>query len=213
MKSTLRKYAFLPVLLVLAIGGGLLMRSKTGSQASEAAERAAQRADTSTTTQVANAGGAAIATDILQAPRINGGHHPETSAERRQLLETIGTLTAAHSYQTYLNIEFVANGKAKATYTDDQAYRLLDLILSLLDSVDRNLTILGKMELGAEDRASLQQVRDLSDLLYRQAKQLETFWHSGKDEDAARYEELRKDSWAAIKKFTGVDQESGKAGE
>ena len=77
--------------------------------------------------------------------------------------------------------------------------------------VDRKLTVLATMDLGTEDRASLQQMRDVSKLLYRQANQLETFWHSGKDEDAAKYEEIRKDSWTAIRRFTGVDRESGGA--
>jgi len=47
-------------------------------------------------------------------------------------------------------------------------------------------------------------MRDLSDLLHRQGKRLEIFWDSGKDEDATKYESVRKDSWAAISRLTGI---------
>ena len=128
---------------------------------------------------------------------MNAGQH-------RQLLETVGILTAAHCYQSYLNIGLLADGRAKGIYTEKEASRLLDSVLSVLDSIDRRLAVLGKIDLGKEDHDSLEQMRDLSDLLRRQGKQLETFWGSGKDEDAAKYEDDRKDSWAAISKLTGV---------
>jgi hypothetical protein len=194
MNRRLRKYAFLPVLFVLAVGGGLLMRSNTGSKASETAEPAPNTAGTLK--------GSDTAKD--NDPTGAGEAIPRPGDERRQLLETVGVLTAAHCYQGYLNIGLIADGKAKGTYTADEAYKFLDLILSLLDSVDQKLAVLGKMDLAKVDRASLEEMRNLSDLLHRQAKQLERFWDSGKDEDAAKYEDIRTDSWAAIKKITGI---------
>src|SRR5689334_96592 len=137
MNCTLRKWAFLPILLVLAVGGGLAMRGNTGSQASEAGT-----ADLSTVNQTARAGDAATVAEILPTTAAVSGPNLPSGEERRQLLETIGTLTAAHCYQTYLNIGFVADGKARGSYTDDEAYRFLDLIVSLLDSVDRKLAVL-----------------------------------------------------------------------
>ena len=124
--------------------------------------------------------------------------------EHRQLLETVGVLTAAQCNQSYLNIGLLADGRAKGIYTDNEASRLLDSVLSVLDSIDRRLGVLGKIDLGKEDHDSLEQMRDLSDLLRRQGKQLETFWDSGKDEDAAKYDDDRKDSWAAISRLTGM---------
>jgi hypothetical protein len=194
MNGTLRKLAFVPILLVLGVGGGLVMRGYTGSQASESGETKAADASTANPTG---------ATEILPTTAAVTGLNPQSGDERRQLLETIGTLTAAHCYQTYLNIGFLADGKVKGTYTDNEAYRFLDLVFSLLDSVNGKLAVLEKIELGTEDRASLQQMRDLSNLLSRQANQLETFWHSGKKEDAAKYEEIRQNSWAAIRRITG----------
>jgi hypothetical protein len=194
MNSTLRKLALLPLLLVLVVGGGLLIRGNTGSHASEPGEQPTKAGEASAAREPTSAGDFASAEARI----------PETGQERRQLLETIGVLTAAHCYQTYLNIGLIAESKSKGNYSENEAHKFLDLIRSLLDSVDRKLAVLGKMDLGTDDRASLEQMRQLSELLRRQAKQLETFWDSGKDEDAAKYDDIRKDSWTAISKFTGI---------
>ncbi|TMQ30046.1 MAG: hypothetical protein E6K70_24810 [Planctomycetota bacterium] len=61
------------------------------------------------------------------------------ASEHSQLLETIGTLTSAHYYQTYLNIGLIADGKARGTYTEADAVKVLESVLSLLKSVDRKL--------------------------------------------------------------------------
>src|SRR5262249_8480239 len=65
-----------------------------------------------------------------------------TAEERRLLLESVGALTAANCYQTYLNIGLIADGKTKGAYTDKDAYKVLDSVLSLLSSVDRKLAAL-----------------------------------------------------------------------
>jgi hypothetical protein len=139
----------------------------------------------------------------VAAPR-EGSDARKPAAERRQLLETIGAMTAAHCYQTYFNLGLLADGKAKGAYTDRDASRVLDSILALHDSVDQKLAALAKIDLDKLDRASLDQMRDLSALLRRQGKELQAFWDSGKDEDAARYESVRKDAWAAISKLGGI---------
>src|SRR5205823_3882058 len=50
----------------------------------------------------------------------------KAGAERGRLLEAVGCLTSAHCFQTYLNIGFIADGKAKGTYTDADARKVLD---------------------------------------------------------------------------------------
>jgi hypothetical protein len=119
-------------------------------------------------------------------------------------LQTIGTVTAAHYFQTYLNIGFIADGKAKGTYTHEDARQVLRSVLSLVDSVDRQLEALGKHTLDKEDRDSLEQMRAISALLRQQGRELQTYWDSGKDQDAAHYESLRKSSYAAISKLMGI---------
>jgi hypothetical protein len=126
------------------------------------------------------------------------------ATERRQLLETIGALIAAHCYQTYFNIGLLADGRAKGTYKDKDATKVLDSILSILGTVQKKLTALDKLALDVDDRASLAQMRELYGLLRRQADDLQSLWDNGREEDAARYENTRKDAWAAISKLLGV---------
>jgi hypothetical protein len=119
-------------------------------------------------------------------------------------LQTIGTLTAAHYFQTYLNIGFIADGKGKGIYANEDARKVLRSVLSLVDSVDRQLETFGKRDLGKEDRASMEQMRAISALLRQQGRELQTYWDSDQDRDSARYESLRKDSYAAISKLMGI---------
>jgi hypothetical protein len=126
------------------------------------------------------------------------------AAERRQLLETVGALIAAHCWQTYFNIGLLADGRAKGIYNDKDANKVLDSILSIIGTVDRKLTALDKLALDKEDLTNLAQMRELSILLRRQANDLQSLWDNGREEDAARYESSRKDAWAGISKLLGV---------
>jgi hypothetical protein len=209
------------IVLVLTTTSGLLLRGNTGSaQSSEvvAADEPAPKVADSPKAAIppkddhppntADTPKAAATPTAGQAPKPvampKSGDDPKPAAERRQLLETIGVLTAAHCYQTYFNLGLLADGRAKGTYTDRDASRILDSIFSLLSSVDRKLAALDKIELDKEDRASLDQMRELSALLRQQGKELQAFWDNGREEDATRYESVRKDSWAAISKLLGI---------
>ena len=182
MNNALRRLAFLTSILLVVVaasgcGSGSAKSSETPKPNDPAAQVTEQKA---------------------------GDPAKNNPQERRQLLEAVGALTTAHCYQTYLNIGLLADGKTKGTYTEKDASKVLDSVLSLLNSVDRNLATVGKIDLDKQDRESLEQMRDLSALLRLQGKELQTYWDSGKDEDAAKYDNTRKDSWAAISKLTGL---------
>jgi hypothetical protein len=131
---------------------------------------------------------------------------PSTAATKPDpaSLQTIGTLIAAHYFQTYLNIGFIADGKGKGNYTSEEARKVLRSVLSIVDSVDRQLEALGKRGLDKEDRDSLDQMRAISALLRQQSSELQSFWDSGQDQHATRYETLRKTSYTAISKLMGI---------
>jgi len=132
---------------------------------------------------------------------------PGKSAEERdRLLEALGTLTAAHYFQTYLNIGFIADGKTRGTYTDRDARKVLDSVLSLVNSAERQLDALEKIDLSGGDRARLVELQAVSALLRQQGKELLAYWDTGKDENAARYENLRQTAWASILKLMGSDK-------
>src|SRR5207237_6677436 len=135
-----------------------------------------------------------------------GEARPKTNEERRQLLETHGCLTATHYFQTYLNISFLADGKAKGTYTDKDARKVLDSVLALVQAIDKKLEGFGQIELDPDDRALVEQLRAVSALLRQQGKELQAYWDTGKEENAAHYESLRQNAWATISKLMSIAQ-------
>jgi hypothetical protein len=130
--------------------------------------------------------------------------NPATARERRQFLETVGTLTAANCYQAYLNIGLIADGKAKGIYAAQDASKVLSSVWVLLDSIDHGLAAISEFDLDKQDRERLEQMRDLSALLRLQGQELQAYWDSGNEEDRATYDNTRKDSWAALAKLTGI---------
>ncbi len=180
--------------LLIAMGTIVLARRGTVSAANEEASSSDHRGAIQAIALPA-AGAAARPSDKALAPMAT----PDTSS-----LRTIGTLTAAHFFQTYLNISLIAEGKAKGTYTNEDAHKVLCSVLSLVDSVDQQLESLGQRTLDPEDRASLQQMRAISELLRRQGAELQTCWDSGQDQDTSRYESLRQVSYTAISKLMTI---------
>ena len=206
MKRTLWISALSAV--VLAAGGTLLVRGSGKSDKREAPPVAEAPKPAGGAAEVAKPAEA----DKPAAPS-NAGNTPKPGAagtkaaeERGQLLETVGCLTAAHAFQTYLNIGFIADGKGHGIYSEKDARRVLQSVLTLLDSVDRRLETLNQVNLNKDDRESLEQMRAISALLRQQAKELQNYWERGQDEDLARYETVRKNSYAAISKLLGIGQ-------
>jgi hypothetical protein len=179
------------VILLIVLFTALLTRRGTVSAANDEVPSSSSRGG--------NQAAAQHPADISPAP----GASTSAATPDPSSLRTIGTLTAAHFFQTYLNIGFIADGKAKGTYTNDDARKMLRSVLSLVDSVDRQLESLGQRTLDQEDCASLQQMRAISALLRQQGTELQTSWDNG-HEDAARYESLRQDSYAAISKLMAI---------
>jgi hypothetical protein len=208
MNSALRKRVLVAgAVLAIAMTGGLVIRGSAGS---------AQAPDVVTTSRPAGEipegdrpslppAGSPDTTE--QQPTDNtatgSGERTASADERHRLLETVGSLTIAHCYQAYLNLGLLADVRARGIYAQKEATGVLDSMLALVDSVDRTLAALDGLELDRQDRSSLDQMRIISTLLRQQGQELRAFWESGKEENAARYEDARKDSWAAISRLTG----------
>ena len=121
--------------------------------------------------------------------------------ERQQLLETVGLLAASQVYQGYLNVGLVADGKAAGTYSEQDARQLVESVVGLLDTSDKNLEKVGKLDIGKEDRAALFKLRQLNQLVRRQAIVLQEFWRTGNKDYSDSYERLRKEAWEGISKM------------
>jgi hypothetical protein len=126
--------------------------------------------------------------------------------DRQQLLEAVGSLAASHYYQTYLNIGFLADGKAQGLYGDKEAKKVLDSLLSLLATADKQLETVSKLDLEKEDQNSVNQMRKLSSLLRDQGKELQAFWESGNQDRSANYEDLHQKSWTGLSQLLGLDR-------
>jgi hypothetical protein len=127
---------------------------------------------------------------------------------RQALLEVVGALAGSQLYQTYLNIGFIADGRAEGTYDDTDAGQLLGSVLELLDVLDKQLEKVSKLDLDDEDRASTAQVRKLSGLLRQQGKDLRAFWDSDDKKRGDKYEKTRQEAWAGISKLLGIEEKS-----
>jgi hypothetical protein len=155
---------------------------------------AAARADDSPSTSTKSGSGNTASVGATTTPAT-----PDAAS-----LEAIGTLAAAHYFQTYLLLGFVADAKANGNYAGEDARKVLQSILSVIDSVDRQLDSLAKRPMAKEDRSSLEQMRAISVMLRRQGKDLQTCWESGQEEDRTRYESERKVLYSAISKLMGI---------
>ena len=146
---------------------------------------------------------ALIAASVGLAAR--AGDKQDEASRDRVLLETIGTLGAAHLHETYLNIGFVADGKAEGTYEAKDAKEILRTVLALRETVDKQLERVGKLQLDAADRKSLNKLRALSSLLAEQGKELQAFWDTGKKERGTKYEKIRQQAWEEIQNLTRAE--------
>ena len=204
MKRTLWISALSAV--VLAAGGTLLVRGSGKSDKREVppvAEAPKPVGGAAEVAKPAEADKPAAPSNAGNTPK-PGAAGPKAAEERGQLLETVGCLTAAHAFQTYLNIGFIADGKSRGIYSDKDARKVLDSVLSLVNATDRKLEALDKVELGRGDRERLEELRAVSALLRQQGKELQAYWDTGKDESAARYESLRQNAWATIVRLMGI---------
>jgi hypothetical protein len=120
-------------------------------------------------------------------------------------LETIGNLTAAHLYQSYLNIGLLADARESEVYTQAQAEKLLDSVARMLESGDGELARLLKDGLKDEDKEDVERARQLNALLRTQARELKLYWHTGDDSHAKKFQNVRQQSLAGIQAVLGIE--------
>ena len=125
--------------------------------------------------------------------------------ERQLLLETVGLLAASQVYQGYLNIGLIADGKATGAYSEKQARQIIESVTGLMETSDKNLEKVGKLELSKDDRAALTKLRQLNNLVRRQALLMQEFWRTGNKDYTASYDRIRKESWEGISKLLNLD--------
>src|SRR5438876_208245 len=141
--------------LVAAAGGAFLARGSSNADKKDPSPAAADPAPVAVAAEAPKPVAPAAPREVPKPAAA-----PAKAAEERgRLLEALGTLTAAHYFQTYLNIGFIADGKTRGTYTDRDARKVLDSVLSLVNSTERKLEALTQIDLSRDDRARLEELQ------------------------------------------------------
>lgn len=122
------------------------------------------------------------------------------------LLESLDRLTAAHLYQTHLNIGLLADGTESEVYTIAEAKKLLQTLTALLNRVDGQLTKVGEQGLRPDDQKSLARTRQLSALLRTQAVELKAYWDTGDREHTVEFHKAREEAWTGIRELLGLPE-------
>jgi hypothetical protein len=133
-------------------------------------------------------------------------NRPANASESKdRSLETMGSLTAAHLYQAFLNIGLLADAREKEVYTAAEAEKLLDSVTRMLDTVDHRLGQMLDGGLHEEDKEAVERARELGGLLRSQARELRTYWQTDDQEYADKFQKTRERSWTGIQALLGVD--------
>lgn len=132
----------------------------------------------------------------------SGGKPAETGGKsgNERMLEALGSLSAAHLYQTYLNIGLVADAVEHNVYDQAQGAQMLSTVAGFMDGIDKQLDRLAKDELSPEDREDVQHIRALSSLLRVQVASLQAYWATGEQKYVDRYQDTRKKAWSGLSK-------------
>ncbi len=126
--------------------------------------------------------------------------------ERAVLQQTIGLLAASQVYQAYLNVGFIADGKATGNYAEKDVQQILDSLFKLLSAADKQLEKVSKLDLTKADREGLTEIRRLAGLVRQQGVEMQVFWKTGDKERGERYENLRQESWRGISTLLGLEK-------
>jgi hypothetical protein len=191
----LRPWTFLmlgaaAVLLVVTVAASVFWVNKAAAEPPpEAAQAAAPAPEKSAAPEKPAAAKKAALRPAKQAPAL---------AVNEQLLEGLGGMSAAHLYQSFLNIGLLADGVENETYSPAEAEKMLGTVTGLMDLMDRNLQKLNDTGLDAEDRQSVEKIRGLSEKLRAQAAALRAYWASEEEAAAERYHRARDEAWAGL---------------
>jgi hypothetical protein len=128
-------------------------------------------------------------------------------------LYLIGALGGAHVYTTYAYIGVLADGLSKDLYSAEQTKTLLAEVVSVSDSLIKNLTRVRDGGLSDSDAAAINNMIDIYKLLQDEARAASAFSESRTVEDAEKFEGARTTVWPKISELLGLDAEAGSAGE
>ncbi len=130
---------------------------------------------------------------------------PAQSTSKDRYLEALGSLTAAHLYQSFLNIGLLADAVENEQMDVEEAEKALSHITRFMTLVDDQLNQLAKTDLDTNDRDALQGIRKHTELLRTQASALRSYWMTGDLDDAEMFHVAREEVWAGVSTILGLE--------
>jgi hypothetical protein len=122
-----------------------------------------------------------------------------------RMMETLGGLSASHLYQSYLNINLVADAVENDIYDVDEGLKMLTTVAKLMDGVDKQLEKLAKKDLSSEDQQDVQGMRAVSSLLRVQVAALRMYWRTGETKHLNTFHDTRKRAWKGLSDLLELD--------
>jgi hypothetical protein len=126
----------------------------------------------------------------------------ETPKER--MVETLGVLCHSHLYQSYLNINLIAELVEKEVWDEDEANDMLNLVIDKLGTVDKRLDNQAQLDLSEEDKDVVEGIRLISARLKTEVAALRAYWLEPDRERADRFNATRRATYAALSEFLGL---------
>ncbi|MBI2808379.1 MAG: hypothetical protein HYX68_25610 [Planctomycetes bacterium] len=121
-------------------------------------------------------------------------------------LEALGSMAAAHLYQTYVNIGLLADAVESEQLKLDEAEKTLANIVRLMTLVDGQFDQVSKLDLDPNDRKALEKVRAHAQTLRKQTTALRAYWEKGETEQINAFHAARSEAWAGIQEMLGLDE-------
>ena len=124
---------------------------------------------------------------------------------RERYLEALGSLTASHLYQTYLNIGLIADAVENEQMELAEAEKTLAHVVRLMTVVEKQLEQVAGTDLDPGDRDALKHIRQLCDALRSQTAALQSYWATDDLDQAALFHEARTKAWTGINAMLGLE--------
>jgi len=113
--------------------------------------------------------------------------------------EALGSLTAAHLYQTHLNLGLLADAVEGEVYAKAEALKMLDTVASLMTAIEEQLERVARQPRKATEKKVVEQARQIMGHLRAQDRELRSHWNTGRKDHVVRFHKAQEEAWTGIK--------------
>jgi hypothetical protein len=147
-----------------------------------------------------------VLTEPSPAPAVTPDPAADSSEVESRLLLTVGALAGQNVYVTYAYIGTVADGYANKVYSADQVQELMKEVVGLCSVAHDFMQNLAESKITADDRATIEHMAGILDLLRQEADALSSFAKSESKKDLDAYDAARSAAWPQIQSALGINK-------